>query len=58
LEAACRQALVLQAFTYQGVKALLTRNLQPAAPADTPTETPPIRHANIRGAAYYDPTER
>ena len=54
LEAACRRAVALGAFSYKSVESILKRGLDrqplPDAHADAPT---PARHANLRGPNYY-----
>ncbi|MFQ5745255.1 MAG: IS21 family transposase, partial [Acidobacteriota bacterium] len=54
LEAACRRAAVLQAYSYQNVKNILKAGLDRVPLEDTdPTPPPTPTHHNIRGAAYY-----
>jgi transposase len=54
LEAACRRAVALGAFSYKSVESILKRGLDrqplPGADADAPT---PAHHANVRGPTYY-----
>jgi transposase len=53
LEAACSRALSARALTYRSVKSILMHRLDTPAPAAAPASAPPIEHANIRGAGYY-----
>lgn len=53
LEAACRRALVFGLMSYKGVKNVLDTGLD-AAPLPQPPALPPVAHANIRGAGYYN----
>jgi transposase len=53
LEAACRRALALQAFSYRSVQSILKTGLD-RQPLLTPVPEPERReHANVRGADYY-----
>ena len=56
VEAAAARALATGACSYQSVKSMLERGLdrQPL-PASAPR--PPLEHDNLRGAAYFDPSE-
>lgn len=53
LEAACRRAVAIQAFSYRSVESILKTGLDrqplPAPPAVLPLR----RHDNVRGPAYY-----
>jgi len=53
LEAACRRALRLQAYSYKSLESILKRGLdqQPLPEADP--ETPLPEHANVRGPGYF-----
>ncbi len=53
LEAACSRALSARALTYRSVKSILMHRLDAPPLAAAPVSTPPIQHANIRGAEYY-----
>lgn len=54
LEAACRRALRLGAFSYKSIESILRRGLDATpAPERAPTEPAPIEHANLRGPDYY-----
>ena len=57
LTAACQRALATHAISYGSVQAILKNNLDrvPVAAAP-PAKVVPIRHANLRGAAYYQQT--
>lgn len=52
LEQAARRALAIGALSYKSMASILQHGLEtkPLTPAEEP---PPIRHDNIRGAAYY-----
>jgi hypothetical protein len=53
LEAACRRAEQLQSYRYRTVEHVLTTQ-QDRLPLDEPPARPPLDHANVRGAAYYE----
>lgn len=55
LEAACRRANSLGAYSFKSVQSILQRRLDQEAPLeeDTRPALPPLEHANVRGAAYY-----
>jgi transposase len=53
LEAAAQRALHLQAHSYPSVKSILVRGLDRQNMVEPATLTPPVEHANIRGADYY-----
>jgi hypothetical protein len=53
LEAAAQRAIHLQAHSYQSVKSILARGLDRQSVPESATLTPPVEHANIRGAGYY-----
>jgi len=53
LEAACSRALSARALTYRSVKSILVHRLDTPAPGAASASAPPIQHANIRGAEYY-----
>ena len=59
LEAACRRAVFLQAFSYRSVESILKHHLDelPLAPEDPAPRV--ADHANVRGPTYYrqEPTE-
>ncbi len=53
LEAACARSLAAGGRSYRSVRSILERGLDRLA--DEPDGAPPaIRHANVRGADYYD----
>jgi len=58
LEAACRHALTTQTVSYRRLKGLLSRPLEQLTLPEPEPPTPPLQHPNVRGARYYDPTER
>jgi transposase len=53
LEAAAQRALRLQAHSYGSVKSILERGLDRQSVIESVTLSPPVEHANIRGAGYY-----
>jgi hypothetical protein len=53
LEAAAQRALHLQAHSYPSVKSILARGLDRQSAWESVTLSPPVEHANIRGADYY-----
>jgi len=53
LEAACQSALAIQSPSYKSVKSILENGLDRKPLPDSPTNTPPIEHENVRGADYY-----
>ena len=58
LEAACRRALVIGAFSYRSVRSILERRLD--TQLELATEPAPVRpatHENLRGASYYGSEE-
>lgn len=58
LEAASRRALSIGATSYQSIESILKNGLdQKPMPEGTASASAPIEHANIRGAAYYRPSE-
>ena len=52
LEAACRRALAIRAYSYKSIRSVLEKGLdrQPLSP---PEPHPPIEHKNIRGCDYF-----
>ncbi len=56
VEAAAVRALATGACSYQSVKSMLERGLD-RQPLETPAPRPPVEHDNLRGAAYFDPSE-
>ena len=53
LEAACQRALAIQSPSYKSVKSILENGLDRKPLPDSPANTPPIEHENVRGADYY-----
>jgi transposase len=54
MTAACQRALVTGATSYSAVHTILKNNLDRVpVPSEAPPKVVPIRHANLRGAAYY-----
>jgi len=56
VEAAATRALATGACSYQSVKSMLGRGLD-RQPLEAPAPRPPLAHDNLRGAAYFDPSE-
>lgn len=54
LEAACQRALALQSASYKSVKTILANGRDREPLPEQPPDTPPIIHANVRGAEYYN----
>jgi transposase len=53
VEMACARALACGAISQKNIRLMLKNNLETAALPEAAPSTPPIQHANIRGAAYY-----
>ena len=53
LEAAAQRAIHLQTHSYRSVKSILARGLDRQSAWESVTLSPPVEHANIRGAGYY-----
>ena len=53
LEAACRRAVEIKAFSYASVKSILKSGLDRGAAIETTAEPEPMDHPNIRGSGYY-----
>ena len=56
VEAAAARAIATGACSYQRVKSMLEHGLD-RQPLETPAPRPPLEHANLRGAAYFDPSD-
>jgi transposase len=56
VEAAAARALATGAGSYQRVKSMLERGLD-RQPLASPAPRPPVAHDNLRGAAYFDPSD-
>jgi transposase len=56
VEAAAARALATGACSYQSVKSMLARGLDRQA-LESPVRRPPLEHDNLRGAAYFDPSD-
>ncbi|MBZ5672441.1 MAG: IS21 family transposase [Acidobacteriia bacterium] len=56
VEAAAARALATGACSYQSVKSMLERGLD-RQPLEAPAPRPPLEHDNLRGAAYFDPSD-
>ena len=54
LEQACRRALRLQACSYKSIQSMLKNGLDRQAEPQPLPERPPIEHANVRGAEYFE----
>lgn len=57
LEAACRRALAIQSPSYKSVKSILEKGLDRQPLPEPKPKAPPIKHENVRGAAYYQKGE-
>jgi transposase len=55
LEAAGQRALQLQAFSYQSLRSILKNSLDRQLMIEPDSDKSGPRHANVRGADYYDP---
>jgi len=53
LEAACRRAVALQAFSYRSIQSILQKGLDQQPLPDAREERSTRDHANVRGADYY-----
>ncbi len=53
LETACRRALALGAYSYRHLRSTLDNSLEEVQLPEEGPSTPPVEHANLRGAAYY-----
>lgn len=53
LEAACKKALFLGAYSYRSVKSILAKNLDQVCVEDSTAREGKLEHSNIRGAGYY-----
>jgi hypothetical protein len=56
LEAAAARAVATGACSYRSVKSMLARSLD-RQPLEAPAPPPPREHSNLRGAAYFDPSD-
>jgi transposase len=56
VEAAATRAVSTGACSYQSVKSMLERGLD-RQPLEAPAPRPALQHDNLRGAAYFDPTD-
>jgi hypothetical protein len=56
LEAAAVRAVSSGACSYRSVKSILERRLD-RRPLEPPAARPPLAHDNLRGAAYFDPSD-
>lgn len=54
LEAACRRALLLKAYSYKSVESILKNNLDGKTLLLEASSGNPLSHENIRGRAYYE----
>jgi transposase len=53
LEAACQRAMAIKAMSFKSVQSILKNGLDRRPIKENNAESAPIRHPNIRGAAYY-----
>ncbi len=56
LEAAATRAVSVEACSYRSVQSMLERSLD-RQPLEAPATRPPLEHSNLRGAAYFDPSD-
>lgn len=59
LEAACKRALALRAYTYASVESILKKRLEAEPLPNQPVTVEPHKtapHRNVRGSSYYGPT--
>jgi hypothetical protein len=56
VEAAAARAVATGACSYRSVKSMLVRGLD-RQPLEPPAPRPPLEHDNLRGAAYFDPSD-
>jgi hypothetical protein len=56
LEAACARALAINATSYKSLASILKNGLDKRPLPEPPPQLPLIKHANVRGADYYDRT--
>ena len=56
LEAAATRAVSTGACSYRSVKSMLERSLD-RQPLEAPAPRPSLEHDNLRGAAYFDPSD-
>jgi hypothetical protein len=52
VEAACRRAIAIKAYSYKSVKSILDTGFD-QQPLPEEKEVKPIEHENIRGEGYY-----
>ena len=57
LEAACRRAVRIGAFSFKSVRSILQHGLDGQEPPPVPEQVPILEHDNVRGAAYYQSAE-
>lgn len=56
LEAACNRALYIGSSSYRSVESILKNGLDSKPLPTTPSPVMPVKHQNIRGSQYYQPT--
>lgn len=56
LEAACKRAVHINAFSYRSIESILKNGLDQKPLPEMDSKKVPVKHKNIRGAAYYKPT--
>jgi transposase len=57
VEAAAQRAVATGACSYHSLKSILERSLDRQV-LETPPSSPPVAHANLRGASYFDASSR
>ena len=53
LEAACRRAVAIRAYSYKSIKSILEKGLEQRPFPEPVSSAPPQEHQNIRGGSYY-----
>jgi transposase len=56
LEAACKRAVHINALSYRSIESILKNGLDQKPLPEMDSKKVPVKHKNIRGAAYYKPT--
>lgn len=56
LEAACKRAVHINALSYRSIESILKNGLDQKPLPEMDSKKAPVKHKNIRGAAYYKPT--
>jgi transposase len=56
MEAAAERAILARACRYQSVKSILKNSLDAVPLSPPPPDSPPLKHDNLRGADYFEPS--